>query len=55
MLTQSHTELPSAGDDHHHLMVGGARLVERQVVVLEDAGSNPVAHPKFESVSFIRP
>lgn len=52
MLTHSHTELPSAGGDHHHLMVRGARSVERQVVVLEVAGSNPVTHPKFNGVQF---
>lgn len=52
MSAQSHTELPSAGDDHHHLMVGGARLVERQVVILEAAGSNPVTHPKYNGVRF---
>lgn len=54
MLTQSHTEPLSEGEDHHHLMVGGARLAERQVVTLEAAGSNPVTHPKFGD-SFIRP
>lgn len=52
MLTQSHTELPSAGDDHHHLMVGGARLVEQRVVIAKAAGSIPVAHPKFDGVQF---
>lgn len=46
MLTQSHTELPSAGDDCHHLMVCGARLVEQRVVIAKVAGSIPVAHPK---------
>lgn len=54
VLTQSHTEPLSEGEDHHHLMVGGARLAERQVVILEAAGSNPVTHPKFGD-SFIRP
>ena len=28
-------------------MVGVAQLAERQVVVLDVAGSNPVAHPIF--------
>ena len=44
MLPLSHTELPSTGDDHHHLMVGGARLVEQRVVIAKAAGSNPVTH-----------
>lgn len=52
MLTQRHTDLPSAGDDDHHLTVGGARLVERLVVIQEVAGSNPVAHPNFDGVRF---
>ena len=43
MLTGRHTD---ADEAHHHLMVRGARLVERQVVALEVAGSNPVTHPK---------
>ena len=52
MLTQSHTELPVAGDAKHHPMVGGARLVERLVVIQEVAGSIPVAHPKYTGVHF---
>jgi hypothetical protein len=32
-------------------MVGVAQLAERQVVVLDVVGSNPIAHPKFFLVS----
>ena len=45
MTTQLHTELPSAGEDTHHTMVGVAQLVERSVVIRDAAGSSPVAHP----------
>lgn len=52
MLTQLHTELPSAGDEGHHPMVGGARLVEHLAVAQGVAGSNPVVHPKYTGVRF---
>jgi hypothetical protein len=47
MSRQLHTDLPSAGEDTHHLMVAVAHSVERSVVVREVAGSNPVSHPNF--------
>lgn len=42
MNVELHTE-PRAGASH--LMVGVAQLVERQVVILDVAGSSPVTHP----------
>jgi hypothetical protein len=36
-------------------MVGVAQLVERQVVVLDVAGSSPVAHPKVSAFQKPRP
>lgn len=47
MLTQNHSD-----EEPHHLLVGEAQLVERWVVVPEVAGSNPVTHPKSNSVQF---
>ena len=52
MLAHSHTESLCEGEDHHHLMVSGARLVERCTVNAEVAGSNPVTHPKYDGVRF---
>ena len=52
MYTQRHTETLSEGEDHHHLMVRGARLVERCTVNAEVAGSNPVTHPNKHGVLF---
>lgn len=49
MRTQRHTDEPD-----HHLMVSVAQLVlERQIVTLEVAGSNPVGHPTRQSELFI--
>lgn len=33
-----------------NIVVGVAQLVERQIVVLNAAGSSPVAHPKNKSI-----
>ena len=53
MRNELHTEPLSEGEDHHHLMVRGARQVERCTVNAEVAGSNPVTYPKnFDGVRF---
>ena len=41
-----HLPLNRVADKTRRLMVAIAQLVERQVVVLDVAGSSPVSHPK---------